>query len=184
MSFFGSRRRISDELTDIFEAIEEMMRDIERMAFRLMEGYTPEMIRGMQEIKGPIVYGFRITIGPDGRPVIEEFGNVKRVGRRAVIEETMEPLVDVIDEKDRIVVVAELPGIDKDKIDIRIKDNKLIIKAKDKDRKYYKEIELPAEVKPETAKAKYKNGVLEVTIEKKVKEEKEEEEGGIKIKVE
>ena len=93
-------------------------------------------------------------------------------------------MVDVIDEKDRIVVVAELPGIDKDKIDIRIKDNKLIIKAKDKDRKYYKEIELPAEVKPETAKAKYKNGVLEITIEKKVKEEKEEEEGGIKIKVE
>ncbi len=184
MSFFGSRRRISDELTDIFEAIEEMMRDIERMAFRLMEGYAPEMIRGVKEIKGPIVYGFRITIGPDGRPIIEEFGNVKRIGRRAVIEETIEPLVDVIDEKDRIVVVAELPGIDKDKIDIRIKDNKLIIKAKDKDRKYYKEIELPAEVKPETAKAKYKNGVLEITIEKKVKEEKEEEEGGIKIKVE
>jgi HSP20 family protein len=182
MSFFG-RRRISDEFAEIFENIEEMMRELERMAFRLMESYVPE-ISGIREVKGPIVYGFRITIGPDGRPIIEEFGNVKRIGRKTIIEEAMEPLVDVIDEKDRVVIVAELPGIDKDKIDIRIKDNKLIIKARNKDRKYYKEIELPAEVRPETAKARYKNGVLEITIEKKKPEEKEEEEGGIKIKVE
>ncbi len=179
MSIFWRRR-----LSDIFDEIDELMREMERMMTRMLEEY--EMPRpGITEIKGPIVYGFRITIGPDGRPIIEEFGNVKRVGRRAVIEEAIEPLVDVIDEKDRVVVVAELPGIDKDKIDIRIKDGKLIIRARDKDRKYYKEIELPPGIKPETAKAKYRNGVLEITIEKEKKEaEKEEEEGGIKIKVE
>lgn len=182
MSFFP-RRRLPGDLADVFDAIEEMMRELERITSRFVEEYTPLSLVP-REIKGPIVYGVRITIGPDGRPVIEEFGNVKRVGRKAVIEDTMEPLVDVIDEKDRVVVVAELPGIDKDKIDIRIKDNKLIIKARDKDRKYYKEIELPAEVKPETAKARYRNGVLEVTIEKKVKEEEKEEEGGIKVQVE
>jgi len=183
LSFFP-RRRVPSDIADIFESIEEMMRELERIAARFMEEYTPEFIAKQGEIKGPIVYGVRITIGPDGRPVIEEFGNVKRIGRRTIIEDVMEPLVDVIDEKDRVVVIAELPGIDKDKIDIRIKDNKLIIKAKNKDRKYYKEIELPAEVKPETAKAKYRNGVLEVTIEKKEPEKEEEEEGGIKVKVE
>lgn len=179
MSFFW-RRRISD----IFEELEELMRQIERMAFSAFEEYPQRVFerRGI-EAKGPIVYGVRITIGPDGRPVIEEFGNVKRVGRRPVIEEAMEPLVDVIEEEDKIVVVAEIPGIDKDKIDIRIKDRTLIIKAKGKERKYYKEVPLPATVKPETAKAKYKNGVLEVTIEK-IREREEKEEGGIRVKVE
>jgi len=182
MSFF-SRRRYPGDIADIFESIEEMMRELERIAARFMEEYTRDVIARRGEIKGPIVYGVRITVGPDGRPIVEEFGNVKRVGRRTIIEDVIEPLVDVMDEKDRVVVIAELPGIDKDKLDIRIKDNKLIIRARGKDRKYYKEIELPAEVKPETAKARYRNGVLEITIEKK-KPEKEEEEGGIKIRVE
>ncbi|KSW12321.1 heat-shock protein Hsp20 [Pyrodictium occultum] len=179
MSFIWRRR-----FSDIFDEIEDMIREMERLAMSMMEnigaralGYPGE------EVRGPLIYGVRITIGPDGRPIIEEFGNVKRRGRRAIVEERREPLVDVIDEKDRVVVVAEMPGVDKDKIDVRVKDGKLIIKAEDKDRKYYKEIELPPDIKPETAKAKYKNGVLEVVIEKERKEE-EEEKGGIKIRVE
>lgn len=178
MSFFWRRR-----LSDIFDEIEELMREIERMTLAALEDYEPITTRRGVQVRGPIVYGVRITIGPDGRPIIEEFGNVKRIGRRPVIEETIEPLVDVIDEKDRVTIVAEMPGLDKDDIDIRIKDGKLIITGKGKDRKYYKEIRLPPGIKPETAKAKYKNGVLEVTIEKET-EEKKEEEGGIKIKIE
>ncbi len=175
MSFFWRRR-----LSDIFEEIEEMMREIERMAETMFEEVAARPIR---EVKGPIVYGVRITIGPDGRPIIEEFGNVRRRGRRAIIEEAVEPLVDVIDEKDKVTIIAEIPGVEKDKISVRIKDNKLIIRAEDKDRKYYKEIELPPGVKPETAKARYKNGILEVTIEKERKEEEEKEEG-IKVEIE
>ncbi|ABM81090.1 archaeal heat shock protein Hsp20 [Hyperthermus butylicus] len=176
MSFIWRRR-----FSDIFDEIEEMIREMERLAEAMLGGFETRMPRG--EFKGPIVYGVRITIGPDGRPIIEEFGNVKRRGRRAIIEEAVEPLVEVIDEKDKVVVIAEIPGVEKDKIDIRIKDGKLIIRAEDRERKYYKEIELPPNIKPETAKAKYKNGVLEVTIEKE-KPEEEKEEGGIRVKVE
>jgi len=81
---------------------------------------------------------------------------------------------------DKVVVVAEMPGVEKDSINIRIKDNKLIISASNK-KKYYKEIELPPGIKPDKARAKYKNGVLEVVIEKETPKEEEE---GIKIKVE
>ncbi len=176
MSFFW-RRRISD----IFREIEEMLEELEEMALSSLERYAA---MPAAEVRGPIVYGVRITIGPDGRPVIEEFGNVKRIGRKPVIEEAMEPLVDVIDEKDRVVVVAEIPGVEKEDIDVRVKDGKLIIRAKGREKKYYKEIKLPPGVKPETAKARYKNGVLEVVIEKERKEEEEREEGGIKVKVE
>ncbi|MET1128951.1 MAG: archaeal heat shock protein Hsp20 [Thermoproteota archaeon] len=181
MSFFRRRRWWIDEF---FEDLEEMLRDMERMMERFFEDVERSRIYmrpGETSVRGPIVYGFRITIGPDGKPIVEEFGNVKRVGRRTIVEEEMEPLVDVIDEKDRVVVVAEMPGVDKDKIDLTIRDRKLIIKARGRDRSYYKEVDLPAKVKAETAKAKYNNGVLEVTVEKEKPETKEE---GIKVKVE
>ncbi len=175
MSFW--RRR------SIFDIFDEMMRDIEEMFYDLEREFERFMVERRGGKVEPLIYGFRIYIGPDGKPVIEEFGNVKRKGRRTVIKEEVEPLVDVFEDEDKVTIVAELPGVDKDKIDIRItKDNKLIIRARDENRKYYKEIELPAKVKPETAKAKYKNGVLEIVIEKE--KPKEESEEGIKIKVE
>ena len=176
MSFWGRRRR------SIFDLFDDIMREMEEMLFGLERELDIMARNAPIEYRGPIVYGFKITIGPDGKPVIEEFGNIRRRRGRAEISEEMEPLVDVFDYGDKVVVVAEMPGVDKDKIDVRItKDNKLIIKASNKDRKYYKEVELPPSVKPDTAKAKYKNGVLEVVIEKKA-EKKEEE--GIKVKIE
>ncbi|MEM0373909.1 MAG: archaeal heat shock protein Hsp20, partial [Sulfolobales archaeon] len=129
---------------------------------------------------GPYVYGFRITVGPDGKPVVEEFGNVKRSRGRPIISEEREPLVDVIEREDEIRVVAELPGVDKNNIKLRVVNgNKLIIQAQSEERKYYKEIELPAEVDEKLAKATYKNGVLDVVLKKKSVSEK-----GTEIKIE
>lgn len=175
MGFWERRRR------SIFDLFDDIMREMEEMLFGLERELDIMARKTPIEYRGPIVYGFRITIGPDGKPVIEEFGNIRRRRGRAEISEEMEPLVDVFDYGDKVVVVAEMPGVDKDKIDVRItKDNKLIIKASNRDKKYYKEIKLPRDVKPDTAKAKYKNGVLEVVIEK---ESKKREEEGIRVKI-
>jgi len=175
MSFWERRRR------SIFDLFDDIMREMEEMLFGL-ERELDMMARSTPiEYRGPIVYGFKITIGPDGKPIIEEFGNIRRKRGRAEISEEIEPLVDVFDYGDKVIVVAEMPGVDKDKIDVRItKDNKLIIKASNKNKKYYREVDLPPNIKPDTAKAKYKNGVLEIIIEKK--SEKKEE--GIKVKIE
>ncbi len=164
---------------DIFENIDREFRDW----MKRFEHIEEEMARATREgrIIGPYVYGFSITIGPDGRPVIKEFGNIRREAGRPKIAEEREPLVDVLEDENTVTVVAEVPGVNKEDIDIRIKDNTLVISAQSGDRKYYKEIQLPAKVKPETAKATYKNGVLEVRLEKEKREKKEE---GIKIKVE
>ncbi len=176
MSTWWRRRRLFDEIfEEIFRDIEYMLEQFER---HFMQATAPQI----EPVPGkPIVYGVRITIGPDGKPIVEEFGNIRKEKGRPLITEEREPLVDVYDEKDRVTIIAELPGVDKDKIDIRVTDNKLIIKASDTDRKYYKEIELPSEVDIKTAKAKYNNGVLEIIIKKKVKEGKEE---GVRINVE
>ena len=162
---------------DIFENLDKEFRDWIRRIER-MEEFAEEF--GERRVYGPYVYGFSITIGPDGKPIIKEFGNVRRIAGRPKISEEREPLVDVIEDKDTITVVAEVPGVSKEDIDVKIKGRTLVISAASGDRKYYKEVELPADVKPETAKASYRNGVLEVKI-MKVKGEAEE---GFKIRIE
>ncbi len=179
MAWWRRRRDIFDIFEDFFKEIEE----VERAFLREFEDMLTRTSMVPEKPGQPIVYGFRITIGPDGRPIIEEFGNIRKTRGRPIISEEHEPPVDVFEEDDHVVVIAEIPGVEKDKIDVRATENKLIIKASDTNRKYYKEVELPVEVKPETAKATYKNGILEVRIQKKeVKKEKKEE--GVKVKVE
>jgi HSP20 family protein len=111
------------------------------------------------------IYGFSIrTLA--GKPVIESFGNIRETAKGPVVEEVREPMVDIFDEKDRILVIAELPGVLEDKIKIEVAGDILHLSASDGDRKYAKEILLPSKVKPESVKSSYKNGILEIILEK------------------
>ncbi|MDD5537342.1 MAG: Hsp20/alpha crystallin family protein [Candidatus Omnitrophica bacterium] len=111
------------------------------------------------------VYGLSIrTLG--GKPVIESFGNVKETAKGPVVEEVREPIVDIFDEKDHILVIAELPGVTEDKIKVEVAGDILNLNASDGDRKYAKEILLPSKVKPSSLKTTYKNGILEIKLEK------------------
>jgi len=131
-------------------------------------------------VKGPYVYGFSITIGPDGKPVIRRFGNVKP----PIVEEAgyREPFVDVVvdDKANEVKVIAEIPGVSKEKIDVEATEKVVRIRAENDERKYRTQVELPVEVDPRSARARYNNGILEVTLKPKepIKEE------GTKIKVE
>ncbi|MEM1639850.1 MAG: archaeal heat shock protein Hsp20 [Desulfurococcaceae archaeon] len=182
------RRRIWDESDDffdidkIFEDMMRFLRELERRMFEEFHEYKPERFREYERMEGPFVYGFSITIGPDGKPIIREFGNVRRVRGKPSIVEEREPLVDVFESENEVTVVAEMPGVDKEKIEVKVtEDGKtLVINASNEKRKYYKEVELPAKVDPSSAKASYKNGVLEVKLKKIGKEEGR----GIKIKIE
>ena len=189
-----SRRRRWPFFRRIFEELDEFMRDFEREfeeEFRMLSERVPrELIRekttkdGVIREIGPIVYGYSVTIGPDGKPIVREFGNIRpgalTAGKPFELKAEREPLVDVIDEEKQVRVVAELPGVSKEDIDLRVDENSLTIRVDTEKRKYYKEVELPAPVDPQTAKANYNNGVLEVTISKKT----EAIAKGRKIKVE
>ena len=78
----------------------------------------------------------------------------------------LEPLVDVIDEDDEIIVVAELPGVEKDEIKVRIKGTTLTIHVENPARPYHKEIMLPSKVKKDDASSAIRNGILEVRLKK------------------
>ena len=109
-------------------------------------------------------------MGPDGKPVVREFGNVRRrpdVERVEIMDE-IDPLTDIVEENDKIKVVIDMPGVEKEDIKVYVSEDgkTLTVDAKGKDRKYHKEIRLPAAVDPNKAKATYKNGVLSVELEK------------------
>ncbi|CCC81687.1 archaeal heat shock protein Hsp20 [Thermoproteus tenax] len=172
----------------IFDEIDRIMRRWQRF-FEDLEKEIDEEFRRLasQQYQSPrrprfYYYGFEITMGPDGKPVVREFGNVRgrKQGGIEVVDE-IEPLTDVVEDDGKIRVVAEMPGVEKEDIKVRLSnDNRtLIISASGKDRKYYKEIPLPAEVIPDKTKASYRNGVLTVELEKKDKGR-----GGFEIKVE
>jgi HSP20 family protein len=114
---------------------------------------------------GPYVYGYRIYIGPDGKVKIDEFGNVRREGMKPRITEEAEPLADIIDEGDKVRVIVEMPGVEKDKIKLKVSGKELLIQASN-GRKYFKKLALPDEVDVKSAKANYKNGILEIEFKK------------------
>jgi HSP20 family protein len=111
------------------------------------------------------VYGLSVrTLA--GKPVIESFGNIRETPKGPVVEEVREPIVDVFDEEDHIVVIAELPGVSENKINIEAAGDILNLAASDTNRKYAKEMLLPSKVKPQSLKSTYQNGVLEIRLEK------------------
>jgi len=112
------------------------------------------------------VYGFSVRLGLGGKPVVERFGNIRETASGAVVAETREPLVDILDEGDRVLVVAELPGVDEKDIHVRVDGDILEIAASTGDRQYEKEVFLPSAVDRESVETRYRNGVLEVRLAK------------------
>jgi len=112
------------------------------------------------------VFGFSVKTAVGGKPIVEPFGNIKKTPKGPTVEEVREPITDVFDEKEEIKVYAEMPGVNEKDIKLDLKGDILDISAQSGDRKYHKEVLLPAKVKAETLTSSYKNGVLEVKIEK------------------
>lgn len=160
--------------------VDEMMKEMEKefMALTDIENQLPkELVRerraedgSVSREIGPIVYGYSMTIGPDGKPVIREFGNVRRTPRKEwkeAISDTREPLVDVVEGAKEVRVLAELPGARKQDIELTVEGKNLAISAETPARKYRKELELPYAVELEGSKSTFNNGILEVTLPKR-----------------
>lgn len=120
-------------------------------------------IKGLEKARG--VYGFTVKTGLGGIPRVESFGNIRETERGPIVTETREPLVDVFDEGEVILVVVELPGVDEKEVEIDVQGDVLSLSAKG-ERKYVKEVLLPHLVDPATVISNYKNGMLELRLSK------------------
>jgi len=85
-----------------------------------------EMLKNAGNISGPVFYGYTMTTGPDGKPVVEEYGNVKP--DMLPTENKREPLIDtLVDEKEKTLkIVAEMPGVEKNDVSVVVGDDKVI----------------------------------------------------------
>ena len=114
------------------------------------------------------VYGVSVRIGSHGAPVFSRFGNVRRMARDTVIDDAREPIADVFDEGDFFVVVAEMPGVEEAAVQWAVRGGtELTIRAESADRKYAKNITLPAPVDEHAGVSCYANGVLELKLWKR-----------------
>jgi HSP20 family protein len=157
------RRRdwwFGDIFGDIDEEFNKMMDRMNRIFDEFMK-FAP----GEVEPGKPFVYGFSVRIGPDGKPHIQEFGNTPAAVRAHTDER--KPIVDVFETDDEVQVIAEMPGVEKEDIELNATETTLEIRAKGETRQYSELVDLPAEVDPDSSKASYKNGVLEVILKKK-----------------
>jgi HSP20 family protein len=116
------------------------------------------------------VYGFSIRTGLGGEQSggvkVEPFGNVRKDEHtgRATVQEVMEPLVDVFEESDHVLVVAELPGVGTDDVKLELHDDILTIAAARGAKKYRKEVLLPTSFAEESMSQTCRNGILEVKL--------------------
>ena len=115
-----------------------------------------------KEVKG--MYGFNIRTMAGGAPTIETFGNIKKTPEGPVVEEEREPIVDVFDEEDHVLIVAELPGVSDKDIHFELRGDIFKLSAETGDRKYSKEILLSSKVKGDRIESSYKNGILEIKL--------------------
>lgn len=130
-----------------------------------------EEFKGNGSESGPYYYGYTMTVGPDGKPVIKKYGNVKP--GLLPTSNTREPLVDtIVDEKEKIVkLIAEMPGVEKSDVKIVVENKLVDLSAEHNEKKYHVKVPLQHKVDENSAKASYKNGVLQI-IFKLIEEEK------------
>lgn len=124
---------------------------------------TKEIHGPGKEVKG--IYGFTVKVGlGEEKASIEPFGNIRRDEKtgHTVVQEIREPVVDIFEEEDHTLVVAEMPGITTDDVQIEVKDDLLSIHAEKNDKKYRKEILLPENYSKEKMTISCNNGILEI----------------------
>lgn len=74
--------------------------------------------------------------------------------------------VDVQETDEEVAVVADLPGVEKSDIGLQCDGEYVMIKATSETREYDERVPLPSPVDPDTGRATYNNGVLEVTFDR------------------
>ena len=112
------------------------------------------------------VYGFTIKSAGSGNTKVETFGNIIKTSDGPKVNEEREPITDIFDENDELIIIAEMPGIEEDQIIIDLKGDILEISTKNTHKSYRKEMLLPLKVDIAKVKRKYTNGILEIRIKK------------------
>ncbi len=151
-------RDVLDELDRYFEDFEKEMAEAVKNSIFSPEGSVR-----------PFVAGFSFNMGPEGKPSVQMFGSnpIKGDGFRSPISE------QVVDSKNGVLrLLLEMPGVEKQDISVDATEETAVISAENQERKYRAELGLQVPVRPDSGKAEYKNGMLEISFSLKDKANK------------
>lgn len=149
--------------------------EIDKIFKRMSNSFfqTDDIFEGLREgsESGSYCYGYTMTIGPDGRPVVKKYSSAQPDLPQTL--NARESIVDtIVDQKEKTVkLIVELLGIKKTDIKILVEGNKTVdISAQRDNKKYHASVPLNHKVIEDSAKASYKNGILQLAF--KLVEEK------------
>ena len=172
----GGRRGIDLGLGELFKGISSIIDLVVRMAEmadvsdvdveRHVEYRTLSQERSAHRPQG--VYGFSVGRGVGGMPRVQPFGNIRRTEGGPIIDEVREPLVDLFDEGEVILVVAEVPGAEEKDIRTEVKGDTLNLSTTTRGRRYTTEVQLPCPVDEGSEEFTYNNGILEIKLTKRI----------------
>jgi HSP20 family protein len=155
------RKNLKDMLDELDKYFEEFENDIEET--------VRNAISTARSQSHPFVAGFSFKLGPEGRPSIQVFGDrpLRGDGYRSPMSE------QIVDEKGKLLrLVLDMPGVEKSDIRVDATENSAVVVAERGDRKYRAELALKTDILPDSGKAEYKNGVLEISFSLKDKANK------------
>jgi len=100
---------------------------------------------------------------------VREFGNISPSPRGIKRSNVIKPYYDVINDPkgNKISIIVEVPGAEKDKINVEAGERNVHVEAEGMNRKYEVEIPLDVEINPDSAKASFVNGILQINFEPK-----------------
>ena len=150
----GDRRR---DLRDMLDELDRYFEDFEKD----IENTLRNAFFGQSRQSSPFVAGFTFNMGPGGKPSFQIFGNspARRDGFRSPISE------QVVDQKAGMLrAILEMPGVEKEDINIDVTEESAVVTAAKGDKRYRAELALKASVDPESGKAEYRNGMLEISF--------------------
>jgi HSP20 family protein len=146
---------LNDEFDNIFRRMSRPFMDVDDIFEEFKDSSNLQTY-------GPYYYGYTMTIGPDGKPIVKEYGNVKPA--LLPTSDVREPFVDVlVDDKEKVLkLVAEMPGVEKKDIKIIVEGRTVNLDAEYGDKKYHAKVPIRHKVDEDSVKATYANGILEV----------------------
>jgi len=151
------------ELDEFFKEIDRLEKTVDRIVNDSTRNFAGKEDRNFVN---PYALGFSVSTSPDGKPQVHRFGSFQSPLQGAQLEKENEPLMDILDFKKEIIVIAELHGVNKKDIKLDVSESTLRISVDTTGGSFYKDLSLPTKVCADSMQTSYKNGVLEIRLKK------------------
>ncbi|MCE5295676.1 MAG: Hsp20/alpha crystallin family protein [Euryarchaeota archaeon] len=162
-------------------SIEDPFSEFDQM-FEEMRRQMDAMMRGVGSFEpldsGPVSVSYRRIDGSEIEPELPDEDERSAPPLGPLADEGQ--LVDVREKDGKVIVLVELPGLCKEDVDLHVSGKRLAIDVQVPEKEFSTEVELPCSIRSSSTKASYRNGVLEVVMDKAAPRKRK----GTKVKVE